>query len=137
MNTIDVPDSRAPVGNEDEIAFGYRLAYSYVRWANRRSEFLGYPQCGNILGLYKPAQRTGELQLDDDQMVLIDRSYTRMSWRERKIMYIEFFVYETQEQKAKRFNLSRRNFRRRVDEVMLELYQSLMPESEAWRLAVL
>lgn len=132
-------ETEAPIGNEDEIAFGYRIAYTWARWAHEEYSYALGVQQARIWGYKPPVKgKHGELALSEDDMMIIDRSVTRWTWREKKMVFVDFFQDETQEQKAKRFNCeSRRTYRRRVDQIMLELYDSLHPKSEDWRLAVL
>lgn len=112
---------------------------AWSNWAHRRSVNLGFPQAGDLWGINKPDQaKLTELDLDDDQLMLIDRQITKLPYRNgRKIIFVEFFTYATQETKAQRFGLSRWAYKRRLESLLYELYQSCMPDIEQWRLSIL
>lgn len=119
----------------DEIEYMDRVLVTWSYWAFTVSSALGYPEAGNIWGLKRPGSRPTELNLDDDKLLSVDQSIAKLPWRTgRKVIFVEYFVGDPQEVKAKRFNLSRSGYRRKLDVLRYDLYQSLMPAIEDWRL---
>ena len=124
--------------SDDETKFMDRVLVAWSSWAHVTSKKLGYPACGDIWGLYKPPVDRRELKLTDDQLVLVDQAVAKLPWRTgRKVLFVEYWLEDPQEVKAKRFNQTRYTYRRKLDILRYDLYQSLMPDVEAWRLAVL
>lgn len=123
---------------KEEVDYMDRVLVAWSHWAWNRASELGFPQSGVLWGLKEPAHSKADLNLDDDQFVLVDQRIARLPYRTgRKVIFVEYFIGEPLEVKAKRFNLSRRSYCRRLDVLRYDLYQSCMPQIEAWRLSVL
>lgn len=128
-------ETEAPSVRDEETAYMDRVLVTWSYWVWTVSSDLGYPEAGNIWGLSKPSTPRKELNLDDDQLLLVDQAIAKLPWRTgRKVIFVEYFQEDAQEAKARRFNLSRWSYRRKLDALQYELYQALMPAIESWRL---
>lgn len=121
----------------DDLKYMDRAVVTWTYWAWAHSNRLGYPEAGNIWGLFKPEARNFELALEDTQCAQIDRQIARRPWRKRKMVFVEYWLHEPQEQKARRFQLPRTTYRDRLDELLRDLYKDLMPGIENWRQSTL
>lgn len=122
---------------DDDVKYMDRAVVTWTYWAWANSMKLGYPEAGNIWGLVKPEARKFELALDDWQCALIDKRIAKMPWRKRKMVFVEYWLHEPQEMKARRFSIPRTTYRDRLTELMKEMYLGLMPGIEDWRQLVL
>lgn len=124
--------------SDDETKFMHRVLLSWALWAYQQKEGLGYQQCSTIWGVKEPVKRKKELNLDDDQLVKVDIAVAKLPFRGgRKFIFVDYWEHEPQEVKAKRFNMIRRDYEKRLDDLRQGLYNDLMPEIELWRLEVL
>jgi hypothetical protein len=121
----------------DELKYMDRAVVTWTYWAWEHSDRLGYPEAGNIWGLFKPEARRFELALDDSKCAQIDRQIARRPWRKRKMIFVEYWLHEPQEQKARRFQLPRTTYRDRLDDLLRDLYKDMMPGIEDWRQSTL
>lgn len=124
--------------SHDETEFMHRVLLSWALWAYQQQEQLGYQQCSTIWGVKEPGKVKKELNLDDDQLVKVDIAVAKLPFRGgRKFIFVDYWQHEPQEVKAKRFNMIRRDYEKRLDDLRQGLYNDLMPEIESWRLEVL
>lgn len=128
--------------DSEDVAFMERVLEVWSLDAHDNAVRLGYPEAGNVWGIVTPVARRRILNLDQKQLIVVDREIAKLPWRDRelrcrKLVFVEYFSHEHQHARAKRFNVSVRTYFRRLKSLQQHLYNQLCPAIEAWPQRVL
>lgn len=114
------------------VAFMDNVMVSWAIDAHTNAVKLGFPAAGVLWGMSKPGRRW-LVNLDPPKLMAIDRQISALPYRTgRKVIFVEYFIQEPRDFKARRFGISRRQYERRLDDLLESIYDLLRPGIDSW-----
>jgi len=123
--------------DDDDVAFMDRVLEAWAIDAHEHAAKLGYPEAGNIWGIISPVASRKILNLDERQLMAVDREVVQLPFRAvtlrcRKLIFVEYFSHDPRGIKAQRFSVSVRTYVRRLKSLQQHLYNRLSPGIDQW-----
>ena len=118
------------------VGFMHRVCVTWASWAYAEQDKLGVKAITRIW-VIKPPLRKRALDLTDEQLEIVDKKIAQLTSRERNMLHDEYLHRLPMWQKTRRYNLELKAYQKRINQLLVDLYYALMPDSEEWRMAIL